>query len=116
MPRVKRGTSHVKRRKNLLKRTKGYKWMRKSSIKLAKTAVHKAGAHAFVGRKVKKRANRGTWNVILNAAVRPHGLSYSKFIKALKDSKIELDRKVLSQLAANHPKVFEAIVKEVTKK
>jgi len=111
--RVKRGTAHVKRRRAILKKTKGYKWGRKNKIKLAKTAATKAGAHAYRDRRVKKRTNRSLWQIKINAAARQHGLSYSKFIKALKDKKVELDRKVLSDLAANQPKVFEAIVKLV---
>ncbi|OGY46879.1 MAG: 50S ribosomal protein L20 [Candidatus Buchananbacteria bacterium RIFCSPHIGHO2_01_FULL_47_11b] len=116
MPRVKRGTTHVARRNKLRKLAKGYKWGRKKTIKLGKTAVTKAGVQSYVGRKLKKRTNRALWNIKINAAVRAHGLSYSKFIKLLKDAKIELDRKVLAQLAAEYPKVFDSIVKAVTKK
>lgn len=111
--RVKRGTTHVKRRRNLLKKAKGYRWGRKNKIKQAKTAVTKAGVYAYRDRRVKKRAVRQLWQVRLNAAVRPHGLTYSTFIDGLKKKKIELDRKVLAEIALNHPKVFEAIVKEV---
>jgi len=113
MPRVKRGTTHLKKRKKLLKSAKGYKWGRKKLIKQAKTAVTKAGAHAYVGRKLKKRDNRRLWQIKLNGAVREHGLSYSKFIDKLKKAKIDMDRKVLADLAENHPKVFEAIIKEI---
>ncbi|MDP3964880.1 MAG: 50S ribosomal protein L20 [bacterium] len=113
MMRVKRGTTHVKRRRNLLKKAKGYRWGRKNKIKQAKTAVTKAGVYAYRDRRVKKRAVRQLWQVRLNAAVRPHGLTYSTFIDGLKKKKIELDRKVLAEIALNHPKVFEAIVKEV---
>lgn len=115
MPRVKRGTTHLAKRKKLLKKAKGFKAGRKKTIKLAKTAVIKAGAHAFRDRRLKKRTNRALWQIKINAGVRQYGLSYSKFIHLLKINKIELDRKVLSDLAANHPKVFEAIVKEVKK-
>lgn len=113
MPRVKRGKTHVAKRKKLLKQAKGFRWRRKSTIRLARTAVIKAGVHAYRGRKGKKRDNRALWQIKINAAVRPYGLSYSKFINLLKKSKIELDRKVLSQLAVSYPKVFEAIIKEV---
>ena len=113
MPRVKRGKTHVAKRKRLFKQAKGYKWGRKNVIRLAKTAVIKAGVHAYYGRKGKKRVNRALWQIKINAAVRPYGLSYSKFINLLKKNKIELDRKVLSQLAVSYPKIFEAIVKEV---
>ncbi|MFA6272445.1 MAG: 50S ribosomal protein L20 [Patescibacteria group bacterium] len=115
MPRVKRGTAHVKRRKNLLARTKGYKWGRKKKIKEAKTAVLKAGAHAFRDRRAKKRTARSVWQIRINAAVREEGLTYSKFMDLLKKSKVEIDRKVLSELAQKNPEVFKAIVKLVQK-
>ena len=115
MPRVKRGTTHTKRRKALLKQAKGYRWGRSNTIKRAKTAVTKAGAHAYRGRKQKKRNNRATWNLRINAAVREHGISYSRFIDALKKNKIDLNRKVLSELAAKQPEVFAEIVKSVKK-
>ncbi len=111
MPRVKRGVGHVKGRKNLLKQTKGYKWGRKSKIKLAKTAVNKAGQHALRDRRKKKRVMRGLWLTKLNASLRKQGWSYSKFMGAMKKAKIDLDRKVLADLAEHEPKVFEAIVK-----
>ncbi|MFA5107123.1 MAG: 50S ribosomal protein L20 [Patescibacteria group bacterium] len=111
--RIKRGPQHVKRRRNLLKLTKGYRWGRKSKIRLAKVAVLKAGVHAYRDRRKKKRNFRQLWQLRINAAVRPHGLSYSKFIDGLKKNKIELDRKILATLAMEHPKVFEAIVNEV---
>lgn len=113
MPRVKRGKTHLKRRKNILSATKGYRWGRKSKIKLAKTAVTKAGAHAYVGRKLKKRAFRNLWAVRINAAARENGMSYSKFIGALKKNKIEIDRKVLADLAATSPEIFGKIVERV---
>lgn len=113
--RIKRGVAHVKRRKNLLKKTKGYRWRRKSSIRLATQAVIRAGQHAYRHRKLKKRDNRALWNVRINAAVREHGLTYSRFIAALKTAKIDLDRKVLADLAMNHPAIFEEVVKAVKK-
>ncbi len=113
--RVKRGTTHVKRRKNLLAKTKGYRWGRKKKIKLATTAAIKAGAHAYRDRKKKKSTFRSLWNIKINAATRQNGLTYSKFMKALRDKEIRLDRRSLSDLAENEPKVFEALVKEVIK-
>lgn len=110
MPRVKRGTTHVKRRKNLLKKTKGYNWGRKSKIKAAKEAALHAGKHAYRDRKKKKRVNRQLWQTKLNAALREFGWTYSKFINALKKNKCELDRKVLSQLAEENPKAFKNLV------
>ena len=113
MPRVKRGVIHAKNRKNILKEAKGFKWGRKKLIKLAKTATTKAGAYAFRDRRAKKRTTRALWQVQLNAAVREHGMSYSKFIGGLKKAKIELDRKVLAELARKEPKVFAKIVEKV---
>ncbi len=115
MPRVKRGTTHVKRRKRLLKTTKGYHWGRKKKIRLAKPAQLKAGVYAYRDRRTKKREFRKLWQIKINAAVRQEGLTYSKFIDLLKKNKIELDRKILADLAENHPKIFKAVVKEVKK-
>jgi large subunit ribosomal protein L20 len=111
MPRVKRGTHRIKRRKNILARTKGMMWGRKSKITLAKTAMTKSGRNAYVGRKLKKRDNRALQQVRINAAARLNGTTYSKLMGDLKKRKIELDRKVLSQLAADHPAIFAKIVK-----
>lgn len=113
MPRVKRGTQHVKRRKNLLARTKGYKWGRKSKIRLARTAFLKAGQHAFRDRRAKKRDFRKLWTLKIGAAVRPLGLSYSRFINALLGRKVELDRKSLAFLAEHKPEVFKKVVESV---
>lgn len=115
MPRVKRGKTHLKKRKKLLKAVKGYKWGRKKTIKLARPAMLKAGAYAYRDRKNKKRDFRRLWQIKINAAVREHDLTYSKFINLLKKNKIELDRKILADLAENNPKVFEKIVKEAQK-
>ncbi|PLX21505.1 50S ribosomal protein L20 [Candidatus Parcubacteria bacterium] len=115
MPRVKRGTTHIKKRKKLLSKTKGYKWGRKSKIKQAKEAVVKAGVHAFVDRRKKKRVNRGLWNIKINAFVREHGLSYSRFISALKKNNIEVDRKILADLSENNKELMAAIVNEAKK-
>jgi len=115
MPRVKRAKTHVARRKRLLKQTKGYRWQRKKTIRLGRVAVLKAGQHAFRDRRFKKRSSRNLWQIQINAAVRPHGLSYSRFINLLKVNKIELDRKVLAQIAGKYPKVFDAIIKEIKK-
>jgi large subunit ribosomal protein L20 len=110
MPRVKRGTIHTKKRRRILKQAKGYKWGRKKQIRMATTAVKKAGAHAYTGRKLKKRVNRRLWQTQLNAAVREHDLSYSKFINLLKKNKVELDRKVLAEIARTKPKAFAQII------
>lgn len=113
MPRVKRGTIHNKRRKNLLQNVKGYKWGRKNLVKLARTASIKAGAHTYVDLKKKKRNARRLWQVKINAFVREHGLSYSVFIKKLKDSKIELDRKILADLAENNKGVMAQLMEKL---
>ncbi len=112
--RVKRGTSHVKRRNRLLKQTKGYRWGRKSKIKLAKVAVLKAGAHAYRDRRKKKRDFRSLWTLRINAAARENGLTYSALIAKLKAAKIELDRKSLADLAQNDPAAFAEVVKRAT--
>ncbi len=114
MPRVKRGMRHAKRRSNILKRVKGFEGGRKKLLKLAKTADTKAGAHAYRDRRVKKRTTRNLWQVKINAEIRKHGMSYSKFMGALKKNDMVFDRKVLSQIAEKHPKVFAAIVKSVS--
>ena len=99
-----------------MKQTKGYMWGRKNITRLAKTAVTKAGAHAYVGRRVKKRDNRALWQIRISAALTEYGLSYSRFIDGLKKAQIDLDRKILSDLAANNKKIFKAIVEAVEKK
>ena len=115
MPRVKRGTQHTKRRKNLLARVKGFKWGRKSKIRLARPAMLKAGVYAFRDRRAKKRTFRNLWTIKINAAVRELGLSYSRFIALLKTSNIAIDRKVLAQLAEKHPTIFKKVVAEAQK-
>jgi large subunit ribosomal protein L20 len=116
MPRVKRGQQHVKRRRKLLAKVKGYRWRRKSSIKLAKEAVVKAGTHAYIDRRKKKRTRRGLWQIRINAFVREFDLSYSRFIYLLKKNKIELDRKILADLAVNHKPVLEKIIAQIKEK
>lgn len=115
MPRVKRGTIHVKKRRSLLKKVKGYRWGRKNLIKQAKEASVKAGHHAFVDRRKKKRTARALWQIKISAFVRERELSYSKFINLLKTNKVELDRKVLADLAENNKQVLNKIVEEVRK-
>ncbi len=110
MPRVKRGTQHVKRRKSLLKRVKGFKWGRKSKIRLARPAMLKAGQYAFRDRRAKKRTFRNLWTLKINAAVRTYGLTYSRFINMLKQANIVLDRKILAQIAEKQPAIFGKIV------
>ncbi len=115
MPRVKRGTTHVKKRRKLLAKTKGYKWGRKKLIKAAKTAVLKAGVHAYTDRRRKKRTTRALWQIKISAFVKAHDMSYSKFMGLLKKANVEVDRKILADLAVNHPAAFESILKKVSK-
>jgi len=115
MSRVKRGVAHHRRVKNVLKNTKGYKWGRKSKIKLAKVARLKAGAHAFHDRRKKKGEFRKLWTLNINSAVREHGLTYSRFIHLLKKKNITLNRKVLMNVAETFPAVFTKLVEEVKK-
>ena len=115
MVRVKRGKIAHKRRKHLLKYTKGFRWGRKSKYKLAKDAIKHAWVHAYRGRKMKKRDFRQLWQLQINAACRQQGLSYGRFIHALKTKKIELDRKILARLVQEKPDVFEKIVQALKK-
>ncbi|MFA5420770.1 MAG: 50S ribosomal protein L20 [Patescibacteria group bacterium] len=116
MPRVKRGVMHSKKRRKLLKQVKGFKWGRKNLIKLAKTAQTKAGAHAFVDRRKKKRTNRALWQIKINAFVRECSMSYSRFIDALKKNNVEVDRKILADLSENNKEVMMKIVEKVNPK
>lgn len=106
---------HVKRRKNILRKVKGYKWGRKSKLKLAKTAMFKAGKYAYRDRRAKKRDFRALWNMRINAAARLNGTTYSRLIDGLKKARIALDRKILADFAANHPTIFSAVVKAMKK-
>ncbi len=115
MVRVKRGKIAHKRRKAVLKHTKGFRWGRKSKYKAAKEALLHAWKYAYRDRRTKKRDFRRLWQTQINAACRQHGLSYSKFIHGLKQKKIELDRKILAQLAREKPKIFAKIIETVKK-
>ena len=109
MARVKRGvTSHAKHKK-VLKAAKGYYGRRKNTIRIAKQAVEKSMQYAYRDRKNKKRTFRALWIQRLNAAVREHGLTYSRFINGLSLAGIEVDRKVLADLAVHEPEAFNAI-------
>ncbi len=101
-----------KRKKKVLKRAKGFLNARSKKYIAAKEALLKGGVYAFRDRKAKKRTMRGLWQIRLNAAVREYGLNYSKFIHALKLAKIELDRKVLSEIAMENPAIFKSIVEK----
>ncbi len=114
MPRVKGGAHAIKKRRTVLKAAKGYRHGTSKKERQARTAVLKAGVDAFMGRRDKKNDFRRLWNIRLNAAVRPFGLSYSRFINLLKQKNIALDRKILSDLANTQPATFERIIKQVT--
>ena len=113
--RIKRAVQARKHRKNLLKHTKGFQYGRKSKFKLAKEALKHAWTYAYRDRKVKKRSFRNLWNLQINALARQNGITYSRLINGMKKNKIELDRKVLSELAKEHPEVFIKIVEEIKK-
>jgi len=113
MPRVKRGKNHLKKRRKLLKAAKGYRGGRKNKIKLARTAIKKAGVYAYRDRRNKKRTMRRLWQIKINAACRENKLTYSKFIDRLKKNKIEIDRKILAQLAEHYPEIFVKIIEKV---
>ena len=113
MARVKRGKTKRKKREKLLKETKGYRWGRKTKYKAAKEAVLHAWTHSYRDRKKKKRNFRRLWQTQINAACRKNNLSYSKFIAGLKKKKIELDRKVLAEIAQKSPAAFKKIVDEI---
>jgi large subunit ribosomal protein L20 len=104
-----------KRRKNILAQTKGYRFDRSRKERVAKEAIKHAGIYAFRHRRAKKREMRQLFTLRINAAVRPLGFSYSRFIDALKKANIALDRKVLSTLAKDHPATFERFVKQLSK-
>ena len=113
MPRVKRGTIHVKHREAVLRRAKGFRWGRKNVWKRAKIAVTRAGMFAYEGRKNKKREFRRLWNVRVGAAARANGLSYSALIDKLHRAKVGLNRKVLSELAAKEPAILTKIIQQI---
>ena len=113
MARVKRGLASHAKHKKLHSLTKGYRGGRGKLVKEAKSALLHAGEYAFAGRKRRKRDMRRLWITQLGIAAREEGLSYSKFITSLKTKKINLDRKILAEIAVNHPEDFKQIVSEV---
>jgi len=113
--RVKTGPTRRRRHKKIIKMAKGYRMTRHKLIKRAKEAVLRAGQHAYIGRKLKKRNLRRLWIQRINAALTNYDISYSKFINGLKKAKIELDRKILADLAISDPDTFKLIVDKVKK-
>jgi len=112
MPRVKRGVTARARHKKVLDLAKGYRGRRGNVYRVAKEAVMKAGQYAYRDRRTKKREFRALWITRINAAVREHGLSYSVFMNALKKAEIEIDRKVLADLAVLDKPAFAALVEK----
>ncbi len=110
MTRVKKGVNALKTRKNILKRTKGYRFGRSTKERQANEAIVHAGKYAFAHRRDKKNDYRMLWNVRIGAQAKILGISYSKFIGALKKKNIKLDRKILAGLAEFQPAIFEKIV------
>ncbi|MEX2007961.1 MAG: 50S ribosomal protein L20 [Candidatus Spechtbacterales bacterium] len=113
MPRVKRGTLRTKKRRKVLEHTKGFKWRRKNVYRIAVDAMRHALAKNYIGRKNRKRDKRALWQTKINAAARINGMSYSVFMHALKEKNVELDRKVLADMAENNPETFAKIVEAV---
>jgi len=112
MPRVKRGVTAHARHKKVLKEAKGYYGARSKVYRVAKQAVIKAGQYAYRDRRQKKRQFRALWIVRINAAAREHGLSYSRFIKGLKQAGVEMDRKVLADIAYHDKEGFAVLAEQ----
>ena len=113
MPRANSSVPRHRRHRKLIKQAKGYFGRRKNVWTVAKNAVEKAMQYSYRDRRAKKRNFRALWITRINAGARQHGMSYSKFMGAVKANNIELNRKVLADLAMNHPEAFEAIVNKV---
>ena len=109
--RVKRGTTTRKKHKKILKATKGMSHARTSSVKKAKEALLHSMSYAYRDRRTKKRDFRKLWVTRISAACRENGMRYSEFIKSLKDRNIELNRKILADLAATEPEIFKKLIK-----
>lgn len=111
--RIKRGVNAVKKRRKILKQAKGYFGAKSKLYRVARQAVMKSQNYAYVGRKLKKRDFRSLWITRINAAARLNGLNYSKFMSGLKKNGIDLNRKVLAELAVNDPSAFTALCEKV---
>ena len=113
MPRSKNAVASRARRKNILKKAKGYYGKRKNVYTVAKNVMEKGLTYSYVGRKIKKRDYRTLWIARINAAVRQEGMTYSQFINKLSVKGIEMNRKILADLAMNNPESFTALVNSV---
>ena len=112
MSRIKRGVASHARHKKVLKAAKGYTGRRKNTIRVAMQAVEKAGQYAYRDRRVRKRKFRALWIQRINAAAREHGVTYGQFIHGLTQAGIEVDRKVLADIAVREPAAFKALVEK----
>ncbi len=110
MPRVKRGNHRLKKRKRVLAKAKGYYLAKSKLYRYASEAVNRADQFAYIGRKLKKRDFRALWITRISAATRSHGLNYSRFIRGLKDAGINLNRKMLAEIAVRDPEGFGQLV------
>jgi len=115
MSRVKRGVTKHARHKKVIDAAKGYRGRRKNTFRIANQAVEKAGQYAYIGRKLKKRQYRALWIQRINAAARLHGLTYGRFMDGLNKAGINLDRKVLADMAGNEPEAFAALAETAAK-
>lgn len=113
MPRAKKSRTTVKRRRNILRQTKGYRWGRKSKLRQAREALIKAYTYSYRDRRVRKRDKRALWQTKINAAARQNGTTYSRLISALKKNNVGLNRKMLSELAEHQPEIFKSVVESV---
>lgn len=113
MARIKRGVTAHARHKRVLEQAKGFYGRRKNTIRIAKQAVEKAGQYAYRDRKTRKRNFRALWIQRINAGAREHGLTYSRFMAGVSAAGLELDRKILADLAMNEPEAFAAVVAQV---
>jgi len=113
MARVKRGKIKTKKRRKILKLVKGFRRPYRTKKRSAKEAILHAYKYAYIGRKQKKRNFRRLWQVKINAALKERGLRYNDFIHSIKEKNIDLDRKVLAEIAQNYPVIFEKIINEV---
>jgi large subunit ribosomal protein L20 len=113
MTRVKGGPAGHRKKRNVVAKAKGYRGSRSKLHRRAREAVVRAGEHEFAGRRIRRRDLRKLWIIRINAALTPHEILYSRFIKGLKLAKVELDRKILANLAFENPKAFEEVIKKV---
>lgn len=114
MPRATNKPATRQRKRNIVRQAKGYYGRKKNVYKLARIAVERSYNFAYRDRRVRKRDFRRLWIQRINAAIRPYGYSYSQFINKLKQNDIQLDRKVLADMAVNHPQAFKAVVDQVS--